>query len=109
MGWPFGPYVNHNHYGGMMEMLIPISAAYLLSRRTESAMRWVLWPLMAVPLVSVLLSASRGAMGVLLVEGLLLAFLAGCYPGSSRTAREQELPPPVAQVDEVIVSVPDSL
>jgi O-antigen ligase len=76
VGWPFGPYVNHNHYGGMMEMLIPISAAYLLSRRTESAMRWVLWPLMAVPLVSVLLSASRGAMGVLLVEGLLLAFLA---------------------------------
>jgi O-antigen ligase len=76
VGWPFGPYVNHNHYGGIMEMLIPISAAYLLSRRAESAMTWVLWMLMPVPLLSVLLSASRGAMGALLVEGLLLALLA---------------------------------
>jgi O-antigen ligase len=76
VGWPFGPYVNHNHYGGLMEMLIPISAAYVLSRRGESHLRWVLWLLMAVPLISVLLSASRGAMGALLVEGLLLALLA---------------------------------
>jgi O-antigen ligase len=76
VGWPFGPYVNHNHYGGIMELLIPISAAYILSRPVESAMRWVLWLLMAVPLISVLLSGSRGAMVSLLVEGLLLALLA---------------------------------
>jgi hypothetical protein len=30
-GWIFGPYVNHNHYAGLMEMLIPLSAGYALS------------------------------------------------------------------------------
>ena len=23
-GWIYGPYVNHNHYAGLMEMLVPI-------------------------------------------------------------------------------------
>ena len=23
-GWIYGPYVNHNHYAGLMELLIPI-------------------------------------------------------------------------------------
>ena len=31
-GAAFGPYVNHNNYAGLMEMLLPISAAYILSR-----------------------------------------------------------------------------
>ncbi len=29
-GWTFGPYVNHNHYAGLMEMLIPLSVASAL-------------------------------------------------------------------------------
>jgi hypothetical protein len=30
-GWTFGPYVNHNHYAGLMEMLIPIMVASVLT------------------------------------------------------------------------------
>jgi O-antigen ligase len=30
-GWTFGPYVNHNHYAGLMEMLIPLAIAGALS------------------------------------------------------------------------------
>jgi O-antigen ligase len=75
VGWAFGPYVNHNHFAGLMEMLIPISAACLLSRPPRSSARSVLWILLVLPLVSVLFSGSRAAAGVLLVEGLLLALL----------------------------------
>ena len=75
VGWPFGPYVNHNHYGGLMEMLIPLSAAYLFSRRTRSVVRYFLWAFLALPVVSVMFSGSRGAVGTLVIEGLLIAVL----------------------------------
>jgi O-antigen ligase len=75
VAWVFGPYVNHNHFGGLMEMLIPISAAYVFSRTSRSVARSVLWILLALPLVSVLFSGSRGASGALLVEGLLFGFI----------------------------------
>ena len=31
-GWTFGSYVNHNHYAGLMEMLIPLSIASAFAR-----------------------------------------------------------------------------
>lgn len=89
VGWVFGPYVNHNHYGGLMEMLIPISAAYLLSRPSRSVARSALWILLVLPLVSVLLSGSRGAVGILLAQGLLLAVLVARK--SQRTLRRGAL------------------
>ena len=37
-GWTFGPYVNHNHYAGLMEMLIPLAiAAALVAFRQDGA------------------------------------------------------------------------
>ena len=30
-GWIYGPYVNHNHYAGLMEMLMPIPLVFLSS------------------------------------------------------------------------------
>ncbi len=32
VGSPFGPYVDRDHYAGLMELIIPLSAAYVLSR-----------------------------------------------------------------------------
>ena len=32
-GWIYGPYVNHNHYAGLMEMLVPIPLVLSLTRR----------------------------------------------------------------------------
>jgi hypothetical protein len=40
--WSFGPYVNHNHYAGLMEMLIPLSVGYWLARRKSDPLRAVL-------------------------------------------------------------------
>jgi O-antigen ligase len=72
-GWPFGPYVNHNNYAGLMEMLLPISAAYILSRSLHPILRFFLWSGMTLVIVSIWISGSRGAAVVLLIEGLILA------------------------------------
>jgi O-antigen ligase len=87
-GWIFGPYVNHNHYAGLMETLIPISAAWAISetsgglldpQHTSSTRRSPdVLPafLVLVPIASVLLSGSRGGCIALLAEaGVLGAIL----------------------------------
>jgi O-antigen ligase len=74
-GWTFGPYVNHNDYAGLMEMLIPISAAYVLSRPRTDPRRLLLALSLSVPVASVLLSGSRGGFVCLLVEALVLGWV----------------------------------
>lgn len=71
-GWTFGPYVNHNHYAGLMEMLIPIALAFVLSRQEGYPARVMLWFAVAVPIASVLLSGSRGGLVSLLAEIAIL-------------------------------------
>jgi O-antigen ligase len=73
-GWVFGPYVNHNHYAGLMEMLIPLSAGYALS--SEGPLKLSLGFALLIPVASVLLSGSRGGMLALLLEGALLIVIA---------------------------------
>ena len=38
-GHSFGPYVNRNHYAGLMEILIPIGVAGMLGRRERNPLR----------------------------------------------------------------------
>lgn len=84
-GYVFGPYVNHNHYAGLMEMLIPIAAAYVLSRPAGQPRSALLGFMVLVPIASVLLSGSRGGMIALLVEAAIAAVLLWvCAPGQSR-------------------------
>jgi O-antigen ligase len=76
-GWIFGPYVNHNHYAGLMEMLIPVAVGLFLSLHPHAAGRLVLGFAVLVPVASVLLSGSRGGFVALQVEVLMfLAILA---------------------------------
>jgi O-antigen ligase len=75
LGWIFGPYVNHNHYGGLLEMLIPLSVGYVLSRPAYSLSRVLLWILVGIALISVWASASRGASVAVLVEGVFMGIL----------------------------------
>jgi hypothetical protein len=37
----FGPYINHNHYAGLMEMLLPIAGAYVLAVPGHNPLRWL--------------------------------------------------------------------
>jgi O-antigen ligase len=71
----FGPYVSHNHYAGLMEMLIPISAGFLLSQPKSLGLKPLLGVAVVVPVASVLLSGSRGGMLSLLGEAVILGII----------------------------------
>jgi O-antigen ligase len=93
-GWIFGPYVNHNHYAGLMEMLIPVALGYVISQRPRREIRArsvvvrALRPLaILVAVASVLLSGSRGGMIALGVEAALFVLVAGRYLPEARRRR----------------------
>jgi|SRR5579872_1407349 len=74
-GIPFGPYVNRNHFAGLVELLIPPGLAILILR----AERRDQLPLVALftlfPIGALFLSASRGGIVSLFAEIGLLAML----------------------------------
>jgi O-antigen ligase len=72
---PFGPYVNHNDYAGLMEMLLPVSVVYILSRSVNIVLRTLLWCGVGLVISSVWICGSRGGTVALVIEGLLLAGL----------------------------------
>ncbi|HEV2495928.1 MAG TPA: O-antigen ligase family protein [Terriglobia bacterium] len=93
-GETFGPYVNRNHYAGLMEMLIPLTASYAFSRDRSHLPRLMRAAAVLLPIASVLLSGSRGGLVALVVETALvvIGFLAlpanGVgFPGSRRGRR----------------------
>lgn len=71
-GYAVGPYVNHNDYAGLMEMLIPIALCYALSRPLGDLGRRLLLFGVCVAAVSVLLSGSRGGVISVMVEIAIL-------------------------------------
>jgi O-antigen ligase len=84
-GWVFGPYVNHNHYAGLMEMLIPLATVYVLSRPRRHPARPLLAFAVCVAVASVLLSGSRGGLIALGAEVLILGvILVRRAPGPAR-------------------------
>jgi O-antigen ligase len=74
-GRVFGPYVNHNDFAGLMEMLIPIAAAYVLSRTEDDQHRVLLVFAVCVAVGSLLLSASRGGFVAFVGEVLIFAWI----------------------------------
>jgi O-antigen ligase len=74
-GWVFGPYVNHNHYAGLMEMLIPLAAAYVLWLPKSNPRRPLFGFAVVVLIASLLLSGSRGGFLALLAEIVVFAVL----------------------------------
>ncbi len=72
LGGPFGPYVDRDHYAGLMEMVIPVSASFVLSRPKRDPLNAMFWFGVLVPIVSLLLTGSRGGLVSLLVETAIL-------------------------------------
>lgn len=73
--FPFGPYVNHNHYAGVMEMLAPFALVFSMSRKFRGSVRALIAFSAALMEVSVFLSESRGGMVAITAEILLLGIL----------------------------------
>lgn len=73
-GYIFGPYVNHNHYAGMMELLFPFPLLMALRERKHVGLRILYGFAAFIMLVSIVLSGSRGGMlAALLQLGLIAA------------------------------------
>jgi O-antigen ligase len=70
-----GPYVNHNHYAGLMEMLIPISVA-LAACHSQRRWRSLACIAILVAILSVIISGSRGGLIAVAVEMGLLVYTA---------------------------------
>lgn len=74
-GWIYGPYVNHNHYAGLMELLIPILVVMSLTRLANEKERLAAGIAAALMTGTVFLSGSRGGMLAVSAEFVLLAIL----------------------------------
>src|SRR5271166_7203176 len=71
----YGPYVNHNHYAGLMEMLVPIPLVLSLTKLASGKTRTAAAAVAAVMVGTIFLSGSRGGMLAIVAELLILAVL----------------------------------
>ncbi|HLY98656.1 MAG TPA: O-antigen ligase family protein [Candidatus Angelobacter sp.] len=75
-GTVFGPYVNHNHYAGLMEMLVAITTTFWLARKRRDLWNWIAGVGTLIALASVALSGSRAGVASVLVEVVFLGVIA---------------------------------
>ena len=69
-GGLFGPYVNPDHFAGLMEMLIPVAVLYIAGRHGRFSLAASVWRVSGatLALASLLLSGSRGGLLALSAE-----------------------------------------
>ena len=85
-GWIYGPYVNHNHYAGLMEMLVPIPLVLSLTRLASTKTRNVAAAAAAVMVGTIFISGSRGGMLAIIGELAILSVLLVKQKRGLRTA-----------------------
>jgi len=74
-GWIYGPYVNHNHYAGLMEMLTPFPLVLAATHFTSGNRKLVPAGIAALMAASIFLSGSRGGMVAFVAQMLVLSVL----------------------------------
>jgi O-antigen ligase len=74
-GQIYGPYVNHNHYAGLMEMLTLFPLVLALSRHARGNRKLVVAGIAALMAGTIFLSGSRGGMLAFGVQVIALAVL----------------------------------
>jgi O-antigen ligase len=72
---PFGPFVNHNHFAGFVELVSPPGLAMLLTGAVRRDKLPILVLLSVLPIGALALSASRGGITSFLFEFVLLVVL----------------------------------
>jgi O-antigen ligase len=74
-GMPFGPYVNRNHFAGFAEMVIPAALVPLVLGKVRRERLFLVALFALVPIVALLLSASRGGIISFAVQMVILFLL----------------------------------
>jgi O-antigen ligase len=76
-GWGYGPYVDHAHYAGLMEMLTPIPLVFALTEHWQKAQRTLFGFVALVMAGTIFLSKSAGGILAFMIEmaffGIVLA------------------------------------
>ncbi|PYU32068.1 MAG: hypothetical protein DMG28_13085 [Acidobacteria bacterium] len=83
-GIPFGPYVNRNHFAGLMELLIPPGLAILVLRAERRDLLPLVGLFTLLPIGALFMAASRGGIASFLVQLGLLALLIGQRRGERK-------------------------
>ena len=71
----YGPYVNRNHYAGLMEMLLPFPMVLAATQFTNGSRKIVVAGIAALMAASIFLSGSRGGMIAFAAQIVVLAIL----------------------------------
>lgn len=71
----FGPFVNHNHFAGFIELAEPMGLALLLSGSERSDRSPLLILFAVLPVAALLISGSRGGIISFLIQAILLAWI----------------------------------
>src|SRR6266568_1226113 len=74
-GIPFGPYVNRNHFAGLMELLIPLALVPLVLGKVRRERLAVVALFAVMPITALFLSASRGGIVSFCVQFAFLVYL----------------------------------
>jgi O-antigen ligase len=74
-GIPFGPYVNRNHFAGFAELVIPVALVPLVLGRVRRERMFLVGLFAMVPIVALVLSASRGGIISFAAQIVVLALL----------------------------------
>lgn len=74
-GIPFGPYVNRNHFAGFAELVIPVALVPLALGKVRRERLFLVALFACVPIIALLLSASRGGIVSFVVEMIILFLL----------------------------------
>src|SRR5215468_2054189 len=82
---PFGPFVNHNHFAGFLEMLAPIPVALILRRAIRGELAFLYGFAAAMMGLAVIMSLSRGGM-ISLVASLMFVVAFG-FKGSGERGK----------------------
>jgi O-antigen ligase len=82
-GIPFGPYVNRNHFAGLVELIIPTGLSVLLLRAENRDRMPLLMVFTLIPIGALFLSASRGGIAAFFLEVGLIVIL-GILRGHGR-------------------------
>ena len=76
-GWIYGSYANHNHYAGVMEMLVPVPIVLCLTQYVRGNRRVPVGFIAVLMASTIFLSGSRGGMFAFLCQMLFLGVLLG--------------------------------
>jgi len=71
----YGPYVNHNHYAGLMEMLLPFPLVLAATHFTNGKRKLAVAAIAALMAGSIFLSGSRGGMLAFVAQMVVLGVL----------------------------------